>query len=740
MKDASMDALTLNPTTRSDPATRMASRFDQTRHIGRRPVTLGTIGQTLRWRWRLVAGVVVLSLLVGAAASLIIPARYQGLARIRITPVGAFPVAGDDTREQPLDQALVNTEIGTIRSRDIARKVVLQFGLEKDPEFVPARLLIGTAPVDHARATETAISAMLGRLSVEQQEKSYILGISFDSASAVKAARIANGFASAYIDNTANVLMSTAARQAATGQAALQRLSQQAEVAASSVAQYRASSGIVVGGGGATISDQQIGPLAMQLASAQAQAAAARSNVQAAEREVASGGQDAVSAVLSSSVIADLRSRRTGAEAQHAQFSARYGPRFPALVQTNEQIASLDQQIRQEQGRIIEGLKNEARAADAQVASLRGQLGELKAQIASNNQAAVKAESLQRDADAATGAYNHLAGSVQQTAQAQRSNEPQARLIEQAVVAARPSFPNRPAIISASLLVGLILGLAAALTTEGMQATLRHADDVESLLGVPFVGAVPNISRKAFRELDEGRDALHGLRRQPANTLLHRPVSAFSESFRAIRTSLRGQHEPDGLIVSISSTLPSEGKTTSALALARVMAMCGDRVLLIDGDVRRAGLAQTLELDVAHGMVEVLLGEVPADAAIIADSVGGLDLLPVRAPNFTPVDLFSGSAMKTELARLRARYDYILLDTPPLLGVADARTLAKLADGVLVIVRWGSTPIAAVDAALAGLEQDGAAIIGAVLTMVDPASEAMGGAYYSSRYAAYYAA
>jgi capsular exopolysaccharide synthesis family protein len=723
-----MDAVALAPTVLSAGH---SSRFDQTRHIGRRPVTLATIGQILRWRWRLVLGIVLVALLAGGAASLIITPRYQGIARIRITPVGAFPLATDDTHEQPLDQAMVNTEIGTIRSRDIARKVVQQFGLEKDPEFVPARLLVGTAPTNHARATEAAISDILDRLSVEQQEKSYIVAIGFDSPDALKAARVANGFASAYIDNTADVVMSTAARQAATGQAALQRLSQQAEVAASSVAQYRASSGIEQGGGGITISDQQIGPLAMQLAQSQAQAAAARSNVEAAEKELATGGADAVSAVLSSSVIADLRSRRTEAEGQRAQYAARYGPRFPALVQSNEQIASLDQQIRQEQGRIIEGLKNEARAADAQVASLRGQLGELKGQIATNNQAAVRAESLQRDADAATGAYNHLASSVQQTTQAERANEPQARLIEQAVVAAHPTFPNRPAMISASLLIGLILGFAGALVTEGMQATLRHADDVESLLGVPFISAIPQLSRRSL-QAQGGQD-------QPANTLLHRPVSAFSEAFRSIRTTLRGQHDPSGLVVSISSTLPSEGKSTSALALARVMAMCGDRVLLVDGDVRRAGLAKMLGIDVPQGVVEVLLGEAEALASIVPDAVPGLDLLLVREPSFTPVDLFSGNAMKAELAKLRARYDYVILDTPPLLGVADARTLAKLADGVLVMVRWGVTPIAAVDAALAGLEQDGSAIIGAVLTMVDPTSEAMGGAYYSSHYNAYYA-
>jgi succinoglycan biosynthesis transport protein ExoP len=167
--------------------------------------------------------------------------------------------------------------------------------------------------------------------------------------------------------------------------------------------------------------------------------------------------------------------------------------------------------------------------------------------------------------------------------------------------------------------------------------------------------------------------------------------------------------------------------------------MSGDRVLLVDGDVRRAGLARMLGLTVPHGVVEILLGEAEAQSAIVPDAVPGLDLLLVREPSFTPVDLFSGSAMKAELAKLRARYDYVILDTPPLLGVADARTLAKLADGVLVMVRWGVTPIAAVDAALAGLEHDGSAIIGAVLTMVDPASEAMGGAYYSSHYNAYYA-
>jgi succinoglycan biosynthesis transport protein ExoP len=126
------------------------------------------------------------------------------------------------------------------------------------------------------------------------------------------------------------------------------------------------------------------------------------------------------------------------------------------------------------------------------------------------------------------------------------------------------------------------------------------------------------------------------------------------------------------------------------------------------------------------------------DAAIVPDDIPGLALLCVRTPTFTPVDLFDTGAMATLLDHARERYDHILLDTPPLLGVADARTLAKLADGVLLLVKWNATPVSAIDSALAGLEQDGAVVLGGVLTMVDPHSEALGGQYYSAQYSRYY--
>jgi hypothetical protein len=212
--------------------------------------------------------------------------------------------------------------------------------------------------------------------------------------------------------------------------------------------------------------------------------------------------------------------------------AARYGAKFPALIEANERINALDRQIHEEQVRIIEGLRSEARATAAQAASLRSQLNVLKGEIAANNSAAVKAESLQRNADAATGAYKQLAGSVQQSAQAEQANQPQARLLEQAIISSRPSFPNRPALVATSLLLGLVLGIIAAMVTETMQGTVRNADDVEVLLGLRFLASVPRLGRKQLSDAD-------GVRCPPADTLLLRPMSAYAEAYRSIRSSIR---------------------------------------------------------------------------------------------------------------------------------------------------------------------------------------------------------
>ncbi|RYD68178.1 MAG: chain-length determining protein, partial [Sphingomonadales bacterium] len=191
-------------------------------------------------------------------------------------------------------------------------------------------------------------------------------------------------------------------------------------------------------------------------------------------------------------------------------------------------------------------------------------------------------------------------------------------------------------------------------------------------------------------------------------------------------------------IVALTSALPEEGKTTTALALARVLGINGTKTLLIDCDLRKASLQSLMADDVDVGLVEVLNGSKTAEQAIVQDRVEAVDLLPVARKLFTGEDMFGSDRMKALLDSLRPHYQTIILDLPPVMGVADARSLSVLADAAVLIVRWGSTPPRAADTAVTWLRGDGANLLGAVYTLVDPNSEAVGGLFYSSKYASYY--
>ena len=704
------------------------SRFDQTRHTERRPVTLRSLGDTLRRHWWVIAASAIGLCILAIAVSLLLTPKYDAFTKVRITPNGqsALDAEGSD---RPLDTTAVNTEVAVIGSRNVARKVVTELGLYRDPEFVPVKDGEPAPPRD--TAIERATSSVVSRINVDRNEKSYVISIGFRSIDPVKAARIANAIAQTYVIGTADALAGTAARQSASIESRLKELGREVETADRQLAQYRIQSGISQGGTGGTITDQQIAPLSSQLATADSEAAAAQSNVAVAERQIATGGTEAVSAVLSSTVIADLRRQRAEAEKRSAELSARYGARYPLVLQVSQQIASLDSQIRQEAQRIIGGLRSEAAAARARANSLRSQLNVLKGAVARDDRASVAASSLERNAEAKRSAYTRLAQAAQQNNQAVRLSQPQANIIENATIPSRASFPNVKAAGAAGLLLGLALGVGGVLLIEGMQSTIRKPEDVEMLLGVPFITAVPHLRKK--------RRFFSGKAINPAQTLLTKPMTVYAEAFRTIRGHITGNGQRASLrVIALASTLPGEGKTTSSLSLARVMALSGDKVLLVDMDIRRAGLARMLRLDTPAGLVEVLNGEARLDDAIIDDQMPGLKLLAVRQPTFSAADLFGGGAIDDLLVQLKGRFDYILLDTPPMLGIAEARTLATKADGVLLLVKWGTTPVPVIDAALAGMEQDGTAVLGAVLTMVDPNSEAMGAHYYSSHYKAYY--
>lgn len=701
-----------------------SSRFDQSRHVGRRAVTLRSVGDAIRRRWIIVVATALAVFAIALGTALMLPPKYDAFAKVRITPNAASPLDFGNG-EQLTDQTAVSTEVQIIGSRGIARRVVTELGLDRDTEFS------GKGPAN--TAIERATTGVLDHLTINRDDKSYLVLIGVRSIDGAKAARIANTYASTYVAGTADNLIGTAARQSLSIQNRLSELGAEVQAADARLASYRAQSGISQSGQGGTITDQQIAPLSMQLATAESEAAAARAALAVAERQSTTGGTDAISAVLSSTVIADLRRQRTEAEKRRVELSTRYGPRYPLTIQVAQQIESLDQQIKQEAERVVGGLRSQASSAEARASSLRDRLNTLQRGVARDDQASVVAGSLQRDAEAKRTAYARLAQAAQQSTQAQHVSTPQANIIENATIPTRPTFPKVKAFAVAGLLIGLVIGLSIVLLVEGLSSTIRTPDDIETLLGLSFVASVPRLPTPLWLRLRSRRVA------NPATTLVAKPMTVYAEAYRAVRSFVVARNQSTlTQVIALVSTLPGEGKTTSALSLARIMAMSGDRVLLVDCDVRRAGVRRALNRSVDAGLGDVLQGHARMQHVVVPDEVNNLDLLLVQGSLFTPVDLFGGDRMEKMLTDARAEYDYIIIDTPPFLGVADARTLAGLADAVMLVIKWNDTPIAAVDAALAGLEHGRGNVLGAVLTMVDHRSEAMGGLYYSAYYSSYY--
>jgi succinoglycan biosynthesis transport protein ExoP len=687
--------------------------------------------QALIRRWPMLLLVTAAVFALGVTGVFMMTPKYTPQARVRLDPT-RNPLA-DSTNggaDQPLPPEVVETELTMLSSMDLARTVVRQLNLDQNPLFTD-KLDKSSGPKLTPDERVTAVAdELLRRLSVQREKLSFILDIRYTSTSATWAARIANAFAENYIQYRTSNKANTAQRQADFFQQRLDALGRQVNSAAAAAAQYRAQAGMVTDLSGnvvGTITDEQISPLSSQLASAQATAAADHAKLAAARAQIASGGLDSVAAVLDSKVIGDLRAQRAEVQRSVEEVQARYGDKHPESIRVHDQLDALDSQIDAEANRVVNSLKSTVSADDASVASLRAAMSGLRAQQAANTRAGVMADSLQREATTKRASYDKLSGlSLNSTEAAKNNSIAQAEIVEHAEVLTTPTWPKKPLMIALAFVVALAVGTGAISVQELMSAGLSSVDDVERRLGTKVLTAVPMLPKRV----------------RPADMLLERPTSLFSESMRIARAAILGVNaEAPPQIIAITSALPSEGKTTTALAFARTLAINNAHTLLIECDVRRAAMNPMVGTpQKTAGLVEVLHGEISADEAIQPGDVPNLDHLLVREPYFSSENLFGDEAIRDLLKTMRGRYQHIVLDLPPLVGLADGRFLAVLADAVAVVVRWNVTPADAVSSAVGWLREDGSNMIGVIFSMVDATAGPVGNLYYSKAYASYYQA
>jgi capsular exopolysaccharide synthesis family protein len=332
--------------------------------------------------------------------------------------------------------------------------------------------------------------------------------------------------------------------------------------------------------------------------------------------------------------------------------------------------------------------------------------------------------------------YESFLGRFKETSAQEGIEHSDARVVSRPKIPTAPSTPNVRLNLLAGLLLAACAGAGAAILRELLDTGVGTAEELEQGLGLPHLAGVATLASTLDRKAVDVP--------APVDFVVEKPLSSFAEAFRNLRTSLQFSRIGQTVkVVAITSSLPDEGKTTTSICLARTMALAGDRVIVVDCDLRKRALNRLLGDEPEVGLLEVLAGTATLDKAVRIDPASGAAMLPLARSAYTPKDVFGTEAMTRLLDELRARYDMVILDTAPVLPVADTRTLATKADVVALLVRWRKTPRKAAETALKLLQTGETHIAGAVLSQIDLREQARYGygdpGYYYSAYRKYYA-
>lgn len=713
------------------------------------------LGLFRRRKWLIIGTSALGTALMVLAGSQITP-RYTAKALLMIEPPEADLIGSQQTL--PVDIMTVETQVKVLNSRRHLQGVIQQVGLDADPEFLspedapagspsflaragqlasrlqgawlvaawgadplPGRLEApgpslatgaSALPVVLSGKEERALDSLAGRLRITQEGRSYVIGVSFNSTGPDRAARIANAVAGRYVDDRLAEKRAEAGRTLSWLTDRIATLKGEVERAEAAVEQYRLANNLVAAGR-TDVNDAQIADLNNQLVAAQTQLTGREARL-AYIRGVRRGGQslDSLPEVLSSPLIIDLRRQEAELARSQAELAGMFGERHPRMRHIAAERQRVSEKIDNEINRIIANLGNEVQIAAAQVASIQRGLTAAQAVSATAQGAEVRLRELEREAQASRQLYESLLQRYKEARERQDIIQPGARVISAAAAPTTSTTPGTPLLAVLGFTVSTALGTMLALARDRFDRGLRSQGEIMAALGLRRIALVPR---------------LHGHRR-PHRYLVRRPRSAYTESMRAIFASLRlaSDAKPPKVIM-VTSSVPGEGKTTLAISLAAYAAMAGHRVVIVDLDLRCPAVARELQVPVSADIVGHVLYGLPLDEAVRRDGELDLDVIGVREQAIDPMSLLTGRRLGELLDQLRRSYDYVLVDSPPLLVVTDAQLLAPQVDTVLLAVQWGATTKALAQNAVGLLRTVHADVAGVVLTRVDMEKHALYG-------------
>jgi polysaccharide biosynthesis transport protein len=670
---------------------------------------------------------ILIMVLVGATAAvgafsylMLQTPQYSATALVMINPRQERVLDSESVVSQlPRDSSTIDSEIELLRSPALLNELGQALGMMRrsDPS---------------APTSEDIASSLAGAIQVRRRGLTYVIEISATSTDPQRAQLIANTYADVYIASQVNARVDTAARANSWLSRRLAELREDVQAKESAAETFRVESGLMAAQGSSLV-EQQITNVQTQVLQAQADLAEREARYRQLQEMRSSGASlESIGNAINSSTIGSLRDREAEIARRQSDLEARYLDSHPAVQAVRAERRDIQEQIQREIQRISVNLGNEVNVARARLATLQESLQSAAGDLSDNSSASVRLRELEREAAASREVYESYLQRYQEIADQDQLNTSDARLMAYASLPGAPSSPRLRVAVALAIAVGLMLGFGAGVIAEILDQSVKNADELEAKVGYPAIASIPTISKRMMRQMPPAE-------RHPSGYLVGRPMSAFTEALRVLRTVIvYSKLDFSVKVVAITSALPDEGKTTISMCLARVAAMSGQRVCVVDCDLRKQSINDVIDIETDVGILQVLAGEAPWRSAIVRDPNSDAHVLPVATSGFTPRDVFGSDAMSRLVSELRAHYDLVVLDCAPILAVAETRVLVKHADTVVIVARAGRSHIGAVRTAVAQTETAGGKVLGVALNCVLPHWQSYADSLYFYQAKSYY--
>jgi succinoglycan biosynthesis transport protein ExoP len=733
----------------------------------------------VRKRRRIVFSVLLSVLVLGVLVTIGTTPQYTATSTIKID-LGNH--SGVDTI--PSGEDYLQTQISLLKSRALAARVVASMGLESNPKFVDVlnpleRLrswflrslqstinlisdfssrLLGSAPPPRGGGPAQPSAFELGVhprfvnryqrfLKVEQTRGTRLVQVSFTTIDPNLSRELATAHTRSFIRMQLETRFDLTKEAREFLEKKLAEIKVKVERSEAALQRFRQAHGVVSVAGGENVVVDRMVDLNRRLTDSRSK----RIELESLSRIVKGKNVEYLSQIVENGLIVQFKGRLEGLEAERTKLAGIYKADHPRAMELDQQIREARRRLNLELSNVVRGIESDYAAARAKEAALQAEVDRQQQAALGFKELGVEYNLLQGEVDANRAVYDSVVKRLNETSISSDSPLSNIQVTDPAEKPLGPSSPNIPLNMLIATALGLFAGVGLTFLLEHFDSSVRTSDDIWRAVGVPTLGVVPHLKALARREYGVSRmperSSLSRLThrwaavRSPFSAALmvsYHPFSIISESYRTIRTVLLlGQAERPPQVILLTSAHPGEGKTTITLNLAITLAQSGRTVAVVDADLRKGNCHSHLNVPNKRGLTHLLTGNMPLEEVIQSTGVAGLFLLPRGGGPLNPTDLLASSKMNEVLAALRERFDFVLIDTPPVLAISDAAVLSVICDGVLLVVRSQSTTADATRHVVDRLHAVGAHILGAVLNGINIKDPDYSD--YRQYYASYYA-